>query len=422
LDGFAFTQGQRPWDGSKTPVKTPCRGRVVATSFLDGIKKVIEPKIKEIFPPESIESTKTGQQGSLIEVRMKNGSWFDLCSTEQESMKHEGADLDWVWFDEPCSRNHWIANTRGLVDRGGYAWMTMTPLEEPWILDECITRASVDPNYFFVQASMYDNVGFGLTEKAVKEFESSLTEDEKAVRIYGEWLVLQGLIYKEYSDHYFPDGHLIKPFVIPENWPRFMIVDPHDRTPTYILWLAVNEQDEVFAYDELTIGQKTVAEISAEIKSREKDVHDKPSDWHYRIIDPAAAQISNVMEIGSNIQDEFSKCGIYTYKGHHDINPGHKKVREYLRFEENALTGTKKPRLFVFDNLRVLRHSFQHYIFDEWVAATRDKKEPKEKPRDKHKHPMDALRYGLMVNPHFIRRNKSGPGSGYKPQNKRTGY
>jgi hypothetical protein len=325
-------------------------------------------------------------------------------------MKHESVDIDFLWVDEPIPREHWLANTRGLVDRGGHAIITMTPLTEPWLLDEVIGKAkNGDPGFYVVQASMYDNEGYGLTKKNIERFESSLTEEERMVRIHGEWLALQGLVYKEYRDHYWvggkdsaaeAGGHLIRPFEIPVDWPRWNGCDPHERVPSHFLWLTASPKGDVFIYDEAQLGGMTVPEMSAAVKEREEN-HKTPSPRQImRIIDPASSRKSNILEVGVNMRDEFMRCGLYFYAGANEMDAGHKKVREYLKFEKTV--SGYKPRLFVFDTCTGFRHAIQRYAWDEWASTKEGQnKAPKSKPRERWKHYLDVARYLLMSNPAY---------------------
>lgn len=432
LEAISFAHGERLWDGSKCPVKVPNRGRIIASSYLDGIKKVIEPKLKELIPIELLKGgswekgSKIGQQGSIIQVNFANGSWFDLMSTEQESMKFEGADLDWAMFDEPPPRDHWIATLRGLVDRGGYAWFALTPLTEPWLKTEIYDLATQNDEYYVAEGSTYDNVGYGLTKENVEFFRATLSVDEVAARIYGKFLMLQGMVYKEYKDQYYPNGHLVKPFEIPANWPRFVGIDPHDRTPTHCLWLTVDENNDVYVYDELAVGEKTVREIAQAIKDQEFK-QEEPGTRILRIIDPSAVRISNVAELGLNIGEEFKRNGIYCYPGNNDIVAGHKRVRDYLRFED-GLRG-RRPRLFVFDSCRGFRRTLLNYIYDDRSnrGAAKDYRDPKEnRLREKEKHWPDCLRYVMMwgAGPTFLHtREERGEGRReYVAANPVTGY
>jgi len=431
LEAISFAHGERMWDGTKLPVKVPNRGRIIASSYLDGIKKVIEPKLKELIPVEMLKGgswekgSKIGQQGSLVQVNFANGSWFDLMSTEQDSMKFEGADLDWAWPDEPYPRDHHIATMRGLLDRSGFMWLTLTPLTEPWLKTELYDMATQSDDYYVAEGSTYDNVGFGITKEAIEFFRATLNADEIEARIYGKFLMLQGMVYKEYRDQYFPNGHLVKPFEIPANWPRFVGIDPHDRTPTHVLWHTVDENNDVYVYDELAIGEKTIKEISQAIKDQEFK-QEEPGTRILRIIDPSAVRISNVAEQGFNIGEEFKRNGIYCYPGNNDIVAGHKRMRDYLRFED-GLRG-KRPRYFIFDNCRGFRRALLNYIYDDRSikGAAKDYRDPKEnRVREKDKHFCDATRYVMMWGggPAFIHERAEREGRReYTPANVVTGY
>lgn len=422
-DAISMAHGERFWSGQKIPIKLPNRGRICVTSYLDGGKKVLEPKLKRLIPNSLLRggswssATKQGQQGCVVEVHFENGSWFDVVSSEQESMKHEGADMDWFGADEPLPREHWIANWRGLTDRQGYAMFALTPLTEPWLKEELWDKQFTEPElYFGHRASTYDNVGFGLTEAGVKAYESQLSEDEKQTRIEGNFLILQGMVYKEYRDQMFDpeqamagnvSGHLIEPFQIPEDWPRFVGIDPHDRTPTHILWTAVDPHDDLYVYDELAIGGKSVAEIAEEIKKREA-LHDEPGFRVIRLIDPASKQEKGSVEVGMSIYEMFMRAGIYCYLPNHDLTPGHKAVREYLRFQK-TLRGLR-PRVFIFNTLRGLRRSIMNYVYDDRSlskGSNKDYREPKDnKVREKDKHYPDTFRYVCIFEPKYWHRRE----------------
>jgi hypothetical protein len=422
-EGISFALGERLWSGQRLPVRVPNRGRICVTSYLDGGKKVLEPKLRRIIPPALLEGgswskgTKVGQQGCVVEVKFANGSWFDVVSSEQESMKHEGADMDWFGFDEPLSREHWIANWRGLTDRSGYAMGTLTPLTEPWIKEELWDKQFTEPDlYYAFKGSTYDNVGYGLTRQGIKDFESQLTEDEKQTRIEGNFLILQGMVYKEYRDQLFDhdqamagnvSGHLIEPFSIPEDWPRFVSIDPHDRTPTHVIWAAVDPHDDIYIYDEMAIGGKSVTEIAEEIKKRE-ELHDEPGFRVVRLIDPASKQEKGSVEVGMSIYDMFMRAGIYCYLPNHDITPGHKSVREYLRFQK-TIRGFR-PRMFIFKTLRGVRRSIMNYVYDDRgtnKGSNKDYREPKDnKVREKDKHYPDTIRYLCVFGPKYWHRRE----------------
>ena len=53
-----------------------------------------------------------------------------------------------------------IAATRGLVDTDGYFWFTLTPLNEPWILDDAGTGRANPGIYTITASATHDTLGF----------------------------------------------------------------------------------------------------------------------------------------------------------------------------------------------------------------------------------------------------------------------
>ena len=45
----------------------------------------------------------------------------------------ESSQWDWIHVDEPIPEAMWNAVSRGLMDTGGSAWFTCTPIAEQWI-------------------------------------------------------------------------------------------------------------------------------------------------------------------------------------------------------------------------------------------------------------------------------------------------
>ena len=57
----------------------------------------------------------------------------------------ESSQWDWIHVDEPIPEGMWNAVSRGLMDTGGSAWFTCTPIAEQWI------------NEFFLPVKMMKN-------------------------------------------------------------------------------------------------------------------------------------------------------------------------------------------------------------------------------------------------------------------------
>lgn len=229
------------------PLKTfrlPNKGCIVVQDFQTHAKDIMEPKIKEWFPPGLIVSTETNSVGAIVKYILRNGSTIDVKSHEQDLKVFEGSDYDWVWFDEPPPQAIFKALWRGLTDRSGIVWITGTPITEPWLYD-LYEKAKAEENkglYWAVFASIHENVvnlGEGDEAKGrerIAEFLDAFDDDEKEAREHGRFLHMRGRIFKEWNR----GVHLIPPFAWPNAWPILISLDPHPRKPWALSFLGLS--------------------------------------------------------------------------------------------------------------------------------------------------------------------------------------
>lgn len=374
------------------------KGRIAATDFQKGVGEVIIPTIEEWLDETLIAKKIRNPIGIPVKWELKNGSVFDILTYEQNTDQFEGWKGHIAWFDEPPPREKYIATLRGLVDTRGRCWLTLTPLTQPWIYDELYTANT--PNIFTVTMDIRDNlvrydkdggrVGH-LTEEAIKQFESSLTEEEKEARLHGKFLHLSGLVYKEFR----PEYNICEPPVIKKHWTRYFCIDPHPRVPTACLWLAVDEHNQCWVYDELWLGDMTIEQIAHAIHVQEGDL--KP---RFRYIDPAMDK-DNELFNGANVRKEFMKYGVYCERANNDPNLGKSRIKMALQPRYSGLYRTEIPLLRVSRKCERTIYEFQHYQWDEY-RRNQDDKDRKEKVKKKDDHFMDDLRYIFNADPHYI--------------------
>lgn len=228
------------------PFKTfrlPNKGCIVLQDFQTHAKDIMEPKIREWFPPGLIVSSETNSVGAIVKYRLRNGSTIDVKSHEQDLKVFEGSDYDWVWFDEPPPEAIFKALWRGLTDRRGIAWFTGTPLTEPWLYDVYMKATAEDNKgmYWAIFSSIHDNaknLGEGSVEegeKRISEFLETLDDDEREAREKGRFLHMRGRIFKSWNR----GVHLVKPFRWPNSWPVLVSLDPHPRKPWALSFLGL---------------------------------------------------------------------------------------------------------------------------------------------------------------------------------------
>lgn len=419
IEVSCHTTGQYPeWWSGKTWDR-PTVGRVFAADFSKGVK-VVTRKLKEWFPKDAIIHIDRNNLKAEIgwHIKYKDGrlgeSYFDIMTYEQDSSLAEGWNGDWVWFDEPPPREMYIATSRGLIDNDGICIFTLTPLKEPWLFDEIYN--SRDNKVYSVIADMRHNLErknplsgevIGLREESIRKYESKLTEEERETRMHGKFRYLAGRIWKEWDRdiHTFDrsiwksgkmnvavDGHP------PKHWPRCMILDPHDRNPHALLWVAIDETNEAWAYREAYLADHTIPEVVEYIRKAELFAREKVQ---LRIIDPNFGP-KRYGNTGNTVRDEFEKsareCNYpmrFTFGDDHK-ELSRKMVSQLLRYDDKKPLGLlNHPNLHVANDLKECIYQVEHYIWDDFKLSDRD---PKEKPQDINTHFPDLLQYYSLSN------------------------
>jgi hypothetical protein len=364
------------------------KGRIIAKDFQKGVGEVITPFLDEWLDSSIIARKVKNPQGIPVKYELKNGSVFDILTHEQSTEQFEGWRGHIAWFDEPPPRDKYVATLRGLVDYSGRHWMTLTPLTQPWIYDEIYT--AIDKRYTFVTTVDIRENKY-LDELAIKEFEGSLTVEEKEARLHGKFLHLTGLIYKEFD----PNIHIIDPPNVKPHWTRYMAIDPHERNPTAVLWLAVDEKDNHWIYDELWLKDMDVKQMADAIHVQEGQLK-----AHVYLIDPHADK-DNVAAGGFNVRKELMKHGVFCQRANSDPMLGKARIRQVLTPRFSALLKQNVPQLRVSRYCTQTIYEFQHYIWDDY-RRNKEELNSKEQAKKKNDHFMDALRYIYNYGPRYI--------------------
>lgn len=357
----------------------PVKGRIVVSDFQKGTGEVIIPFLEEWLDMSLVKRKYRNPIGIATKWELKNGSVFDILTHEQTTMQFEGWKGHVVWFDEPPPRDKYIATLRGLVDYRGRAWLTLTPLTQPWIFDEIYSKND-GKSIFAVTCDMRDNPH--ITEEAIKEYEDKMTEEEKDARMHGKFMHLTGLIYKEFN----ANVNICEPPKVQKHWTRYFCIDPHPRMPTACLWLAVDPDDNHWIYDELWLEGMDVEQICHAIHVQEGDLPPL-----LRFIDPAMDK-DNELAGGFNMRKELMKHGVYCNRANTDPHVGMNRIKMALKPKYLKTISTEVPQLRVSRHCRQVIYEFNHYI---WSDRLRNKEsfDAREKPMKKSDHFMDCLRY-----------------------------
>lgn len=230
----------------------------------------LKGKIWKNLPRSFARRITRNSSGKVDRIEFHNGSvlCFDTVKSFQNNpLGSESSDWDFIHVDEPIPQDMWKACSRGLIDRNGRAWFTLTNLEQPWIYDMFFPNSrsknakrevlqynkSGGLQKWAIIGSIYDNPF--LSREAIESFEAELTEDEKACRLNGIAMHLSGLVYKEfqYERHVLtqlPDGWRAN-YIPPANYTLHYAIDTHPRKPHEVLFLAVSPAGRLFFFYEI---------------------------------------------------------------------------------------------------------------------------------------------------------------------------
>lgn len=401
----------------KYPPKEAVFVRVYAVDYPNGIEKIMIPKINEWAPPDSIYD----YSAEIRIFTFRDGSKIELMTYEQDELKHGGTARHRIQFDEEPPEYIYEQSLMRIADYGGDIVFAMTPEQGmTWIYDRLYLRAKRiiymiedgdkrivkeqtneegDEDIEIFTLATVDNKY--LSKKGLEKIQTKIIdEDQRRIKLMGEIVSFSGLIYKSYSSKV----HDVDPFHIPDlkdwertqntpnpirPWPVYAALDPHPRTPHAYLLCAVDKHGRKFFFDEF-FEELDINPLADRIKIIEQHY------WMiWRLIDISANEDDIISH--TNVVKELNSKGLSFQDAPKTLSSGIIRVKQALAFEEREGESgkVKMPEIFFFKTLKRTRWEIQRYVWDDW-RRIRDKKDPKQKPKDKDDHMMENL-YRIML-------------------------
>lgn len=428
----AWALGERPWYPEGDPRRTvgipkrATKGLIIVADwdkareiFTNRVDGAAQGKLFKFLPKSSIGKC-TSNSGTIVAIEVKSihGGWSTVYVDTVKSFKanpmgQESSDWDWIHVDEPCPKEMWVANSRGLIDRMGSAWFTCTPINEPWINDMFIPRAALrkeihgsiqmDENHWMVTGSSYDNPYN--TKAALELFEKDLTEEEKQCRIGGIPLALSGLVYKEFN----PDVHVLTK--IPFGWENWLkpptsythriYIDPHPQTPHAVLFAASSPYGSVFYWHEL-FRKCLIPDLCDMINEIMLGY-----EIEQILCDPSAFITSPIDN--KSMADVFMDNGLMVERAPKDLSRGIIETQAFLGGRIRTPKGTLVPECYFSPHLSETLWEFDHY---EWSHTKKDK------PVDKNDHMMENLYRSVISDHRFFTKADSYDASSFTSSTK----
>lgn len=118
----------------------------------------------------------------------------------------------------------------------------------------------------YIPATIDDNPDKVFVRRYKKQLASKPKHIAQAL-LYGNWYVVVGAYF---ADHWRPDLHVIRPFQIPGDWPRFRSMDWGYKSPGCCLWWAVDPDGNLICTKEYTFSGKDGRQVAETIKQIEQ--------------------------------------------------------------------------------------------------------------------------------------------------------
>jgi len=322
--------------------------------------------MEEVCPPQLIRSVSKSE----MSVQLINGSVI-LFRTLDDETKLRSLNLGWFFIDEMTTVREQVFKQLKLRLRHKnmkyHFGFGATNPDSPnhWVYLHFAKNETNGAR--LITTSSRENIF--LPESYIKDLESIKDEDYKARFVDGMWINLEGMIYKEFQR----DIHLL-----PNDWqpdPKahrfFRAMDFGYKNPFVCLFIAVDNDDRVYVFDEIYQRERLLEDHIPEIIGRHKHY------FHRTFYDPSGLEAAIKMK----------RSGIRGLRpANNEVINGIQHVKEFL-----SILG-EQPSLMVHPRCVNLIEEFETYVWD------RDKRvdyadDFKEQPKKENDHALDALRY-----------------------------
>jgi PBSX family phage terminase large subunit len=153
-------------------------------------------EIEFFLPKREIKKMYTLQNGIIDRIELENGSTIGFKTYEQGRKAWQGPKRHIVWFDEEPPEEIIKEGMARLIQRNAKLIFTMTPLMGHTIVYQRFIEDNV-PYRGYVFGTTYENSAH-LDTAYIKTMED-MSDDDRAQRLMGQFMRLEGLVFQEFS-------------------------------------------------------------------------------------------------------------------------------------------------------------------------------------------------------------------------------
>jgi len=352
----------------------------------------------EFCPPDWYAESRGGiWNKSENYIRLYNGSEIifrhldNISETELLSL-----NLGWFGIDQAEETSESVfqilqSRLRNNKVARRYGFLICNPAGHNWLWKRFHPESKEKMNDgFYVESTTYDNK-INLPEDYIRHMEESYSEEMVKRYLYGSWDVFEGQVFVEFDKKV----HVIDPFDIPPFWERIISIDHGLVNPTAVLWSAIDQDGNVFVYDEHYQAGRPISYHASEIKR--KTGKQKIS---LTVIDPSTiAKTREKNGFPFSVIQEYNDYKVYPVPGNNDVMASINRIKEFLKIQPkrfhpvNGKVGS--PRLFIFKNCENTISEISKYHWKKLRSL--NPRNPLEQTSDIDDHTVDALRYMIMA-------------------------
>lgn len=409
------------WDASMRCLKYPGTSAYLFRRTYPELEQTLIKTMRMIVP-ETLGKYYSGNH----EMQFVNGSVARFChlSDEGDVIKYQGAEIQWLYFDElthfsESMYNYIKTRLRAPLRLGvkpcvrcasnpggpGHGWVkarfvdstdvgTHTVIKDTEITGRDGQKKTMKSVCEYIPATVYDNPH--IDDIYIVELQNKPSKLRDAL-LYGKWEAFEGQAFPEFTNdpEHYKDGlhtHVIDPFDIPLHWTRYVSFDHGFSRPFSFGAWAVDPDGRAYRYKELYGCKKGEANVGLMLTPGE--IAAKLADWlepEFRegihvtgIADPAIWDESRGTSVEEQIRKVFS--GVTFRKGDNTRMPGKMQVHERLRFDEDG-----RPMMYIFSNCTDFIRTIPTLCYDEHKVEDID--------TAGEDHIYDETRYFLMSRP-----------------------
>jgi len=235
----------------------------------------------------------------------------------------------------------------------------------------------------FIPAKVYDNTVLMLNDPNYVKRLENLPEAQRKAFLLGEWDIFEGQFFPEFKR----EVHVIRPFVIPDNWNRYITMD-YGLDMCAVYWITIDTESNAYVYKELYEPNLIISEAATRIKQI-----NGADEIMFKYAPPDLD--NRRQETGKSVFDIFAEHKIHLTKSNNRRVDGWLAVKEWIKPINTRDIETGEPivtsKLKIFDNCTNLIRCLPQAQMDET-----DPNDINDEPHE-ISHSLDSLRYFAIM-------------------------